>query len=90
MTTTTAIQEDDVLTKPFEIAVNRKPVEVEGPVVTGLEIKEAAIEQGLPIELDFELALVEAGGKERIVGNSDKVDVTEFKTFFATASDDNS
>ena len=90
MVTTTAIQEDHALTKPFEISVNRKPVEVEGPVVTGLEIKEAAIEQGLPIELDFELALVEAGGKERIIGNSDKVDVTEFKTFFATASDDNS
>ena len=90
MTTTTAIQEDDVLTKPFEISVNRKPVKVEGPVVTGLEIKEAAIKQGLPIERNFELALVEADGKERIVGNSDKVDVTEFKTFFATASDDNS
>ena len=76
--------------KPFEISVNRKPVEVEGPVVTGLGIKEASIEQGLPIELDFQLAVVEADGKERIVGNSDKIDVREFKTFFATASDDNS
>ena len=90
MTSTVTSQEYDVSAKLFEISVNRKPVKVEGPVVTGLEIKEASIKQGLPIELDFQLALVEAGGKERIVGNSDKVDVREFKTFFATASDDNS
>ena len=90
MTSTVISQEYDVSAKLFEISVNRKPVKVEGPVVTGLEIKEASIKQGLPIELDFQLALVEAGGNERIVGNSDKVDVREFKTFFATASDDNS
>ena len=82
--------EDKVITKPFEIAVNRKPVEVAGPIVTGLEIKEASIQQGLPIEVSFQLALVEPDGKERIIGNSDKVDVRESKTFFATADDDNS
>ena len=90
MDSATISQEDKVATKPFEISVNRKPVEVAGPVVTGLEIKEASVEQGLPIKLDFQLALVEADGKERVVGNSDKVDVREFKTFFATADDDNS
>ena len=83
-------QEDKVITKPFEISVNRKPVEVAGPIVTGLEIKEASIQQGLPIEVYFQLALVEPDGKERIIGNSDKVDVRESKTFFATAADDNS
>ena len=83
-------QEDKVITKPFEISVNRKPVEVAGPIVTGLEIKEASIQQGLPIEVYFQLALVEPDGKERIIGNSDKVDVRESKTFFATADDDNS
>ena len=90
MDAATTSQEDKVTTKPFEISVNRKPVEVAGPIVTGLEIKEVSIKQGLPIGLDFQLALVEADGKERIVGNSDKVDVREFKTFFATAGDDNS
>lgn len=83
-------QENKVPSKPFEISVNHKPVKVEGPIVTGLEIKEASIQQGLPIQLSFELALVELDGKERIVGNEDKVDVQEFKTFFATAGDDNS
>ena len=86
----TAGQEDKVITKPFEISVNRKPVEVAGPIVTGLEIKEASIQQGLPIEVSFQLALVEPDGKERIIGNVDKVDVRESKTFFATADDDNS
>ena len=83
-------QEDKVMTKPFEISVNRKPVEVAGPIVTGLEIKEASLQRGLPIEVSFQLALVEPDGKERIIGNSDKVDVRESKTFFATADDDNS
>ena len=54
----TAGQEDKVITKPFEISVNRKPVEVAGPIITGLEIKEASIQQGLPIEASFQLALV--------------------------------
>ena len=53
-------QDDKVITKPFEISVNRKPVEVAGPIVTGLEIKEASIKQGLPIEVSFQLAEVEA------------------------------
>lgn len=83
-------QEDKVPTKPFEISVNRKPVEVAEPIVTGLAIKEAAIQQGLPIEPNFQLALVKPDGKECIVGNADKVDVREFKMFFATADDDNS
>ena len=70
-------------------SVNRKPVEVNGPVITGLEVKEAAIKH-VAIKLDFQLAVVEADGKHRIVGNSDKVDVSEYKTFYATAGDDNS
>ena len=86
----TAAQEDKVIAKPFEISVNRKPVEVAEPIITGLEIKEASIQQGVPIEVSFQLALVEPDGKERIIGNSDKVDVRESKTFFATADDDNS
>lgn len=90
MTTKTVRQAQEVIEKPFQISVNRKPVEVDGPVLTGMEIKEASIKQGLAIELDFQLAIVESDGKERIVGNADKIDVREFKTFFATASDDNS
>ena len=90
MNATRTSQEHNVLTKPFQISVNRKPVVVEEPVVTGLDIKEASIKQGVAIELDFQLAVVEDDGKQRIIGNSDKVDVREYKTFYATSSDDNS
>lgn len=76
--------------KSYPIAVNRKPVEVGEPLITGLEIKESAINEGVAIELDFQLAKVDADGKQPIVGDSDMVDVLEFKTFFATAGDDNS
>ena len=74
----------------YEISVNNKPVEVEEPLVTGLEIKEAAIKQGVAIKRDFKLAAVQADGKQQIFGDSDKVDVLQFKTFVATAGDDNS
>ena len=90
MTSTTTINVKRGRRKLFPISVNRKPVEVEEPLITGLEIKETAIDQGLAIDLDFQLAKLDADGKHRIVGDSDKVDVREFKTFFATASDDNS
>ena len=60
-----------------------------GPLQT-VTPKGASIEQGVAIELDFQLAKVEPDGRHQIVGDADKVDVLEFKTFFATASDDNS
>ena len=86
----TSKHEDEVFEKPFLISVNNKPVGVNEPLMTGIEIKEASIKQGVAIELDFQLAVVEADGKQRIIGDSDKVDVGEFKTFYATAGDDNS
>ena len=74
----------------FEVEVNRKPVKVDGPFATGLDIKKAAVEQGVAIKLDFLLAEVGADGKQQIIGNSDVVDLRESKTFFATDGDDNS
>lgn len=83
-------QQDKVITKPFEITVNRKPVEVGEALVTGLEIKLAAIKQGVAIQTNFQLAWVNANGKHQITGDTEKVDVREYKTFFATDGDDNS
>ncbi len=77
-------------TRPVFITVNRKEVKVDGPRVSGLEIKEAAIEQGLPIELDFQLAEETSEGKRPIIGDADIVEVTDKSVFFATAGDDNS
>ena len=86
--TTSQVQEE--VKQKFSISVNRKPVEVKGRLVSGLEIKEASVEQGVAIQLEFQLAKVGPDGKHLIVGDDEKVDVSEFKTFFATASDDNS
>ena len=80
----------DTPTRPVFITVNRKEVKVDGPKVSGLAIKEAAIEQGLPIELDFTLAEETSDGKRKNIGDRDIVDVTDKSVFWATAGDDNS
>ena len=58
--------------------------------VTGLEIKQAAIAQGVPIQLDFQLAEIRPNGEHQIIGDGDVVTVTRHSKFVATAADDNS
>ena len=77
-------------TRPVFVTVNNKPVKIDGPWASGLAIKEAAIEQGVAIELDFQLAVLAPNGKQRIIGDADVVEVTSDSKFFATAPDDNS
>lgn len=78
--------------KPLvEITVNKKhKVQIEGPRVTGLQIKEASIAQGVPIELDFQLAEITRPGQSEIVGDADIVTIHKDSCFVATAPDDNS
>lgn len=90
MTTTAISQVRGSRTRPFLITVNRKPVKIEGPKVSGLEIKKTAIEQGVGIELDFHLAMLGSDGKYDPVGDSEIVEVTNDSKFVATAGDDNS
>lgn len=73
-----------------EITVNKRPVRIEGPRATGLEIKQAAIAQGVPIDLGFQLAELLESGKRKIVGDEDTVTVHKGSSFVATAADDNS
>jgi len=73
----------------IEITVNKKQVRVQGPRATGLTIKEAAIAQGVQIQLDFQLAEVR-GHERHIVGDTEEVEVHEHARFVATAGDDNS
>lgn len=80
----------DTPTRPVFITLNRKEVKVDGPFISGLAIKQAAIEQGVSIELDFQLAMVTPDGKHDIIGDGDIVAVTDKSVFFATAGDDNS
>ena len=75
---------------PVHITVNRQDIEVDGPRDSGLEIKEAAIGQGLAIDLSFQLAMETPAGEQKIIGDNDVVDVSDKSVFFATAPDDNS
>jgi hypothetical protein len=74
----------------IEIAVNERPVKIRRGVRTGLEIKQAAIADGVPIQLDFVLSLETAPGQTRIVGDRDRVRVKPGQRFLAIADDDNS
>ncbi len=71
------------------ISVNGKPVTVLGPKATGLEIKQAAIDQGVPIRLDF-LLYEERPGKNHQVRDDEEVHVHKHSRFIAIANDDNS
>ena len=75
---------------PVEIAVNNKPVTVEGPRITGLQIKEAAVNQGVQIGLDFQLTEVHKDRTRKIIGDTDTVTVHPGSTVVAAAGDDNS
>jgi hypothetical protein len=75
---------------PVEISVNKKAVTVQGPKATGLQIKEAAIAQGVRIELTFQLSEEFPGHKAKIIGDSDVVTVHKGSIFVAVAGDDNS
>lgn len=72
------------------ITVNERPVVVTGPRLTGLEIKQAAVTQGVPIRIDFLLSEELPNGRTRIVGDTDTVTVTKHSRFDAVAPDDNS
>lgn len=58
--------------------------------LTGVEIKQAAIAQGLPIQLDFLLSEQLQHGQTRIVGDTDEIKVNKHSMFTAVAGDDNS
>lgn len=73
-----------------KVTVNNRPVRLTGDRVTGLEIKQAAIAQGVAIQLDFVLSMRLERGGSRIVGDTDQVKVEDHARFTAVAGDDNS
>lgn len=75
--------------KSFNIIVNKKPVPVSDHSLTGLQIKQAAIDAGVEIELGFQLAEIK-NKKRKIIGDTDTVGVSEGAEFVATSGDDNS
>lgn len=76
--------------KEVEIELNSHKVKMpEGPA-TGLEIKEYGIKQGVTIRLNFVLQMQLPNGTAKIVGDDDKVVLTDHLVFTAIAPDDNS
>jgi hypothetical protein len=73
------------------VAVNKKPVVLDAHRVTGLQVKEAAIEQGVDIELDFHLVLEADGGRPaRKIEDDETITVTHKSVFTANDGDDDS
>ncbi len=77
--------------KKVEIEVNGKQVQMmlKGPA-SGLEIKSAAIEQGVGITVKFVLQQEMPNGTGKVIGDDDKIDIREHLNFTAIEPDDNS
>jgi hypothetical protein len=76
--------------KTITIEVNARKVEMPEKEATGLEIKQAAIAQGVAIQLNFVLQQELPNGSSVIVGDADRVRIREHMSFTAIAPDDNS
>lgn len=72
------------------VLVNRREVLFQIHQVTGLEIKQTAIEQGVSIQLDFVLFKVKGNGSLKQIGDDEIVALTKQSEFRAIAPDDNS
>lgn len=83
-------QHEDKKEHLVEITVNGKTVRVEGPKATGLAIKEAAIAQGVSIQLDFVLSEEIGDRRTKVIGDKDEITVHPHSKFIAVAPDDNS
>jgi hypothetical protein len=77
--------------KEVEIIVNKKyRVTMTRGKHTGLEIKQAAIAQGVPIEPSFVLSIKLPSGKNKTIGDADEVKVKAGQHYTAIADDDKS
>jgi len=91
MTTSTMEGAGHGPTRPrtIRITVNRQPVDLLGREVTGLEVKQAAIAQGVAIKMNFQLS-AKHGDHYKVIGDTDSITVHENEEFLAVAPDDNS
>ena len=72
------------------VTVNGNAVTLPDREVTGLEIKTAAIAQGVQIQPNFVLRLELPNGREQIVGDTDPIKAHPHERFTALERDDNS
>jgi hypothetical protein len=76
--------------EPVTILVNESPVTMSDKKTTGKGIKEAAIQQGVKIQLDFVLSVELNDRRSKVVGDNDAVELHKHERFLAVAPDDNS
>jgi hypothetical protein len=74
----------------IHVTVNGRPVELHEKRLTGLQIKAAAIAQHVAIEPSFILQEELPNGHNRIVGDTDVIEVRDHERFTAIPNDDNS
>lgn len=74
----------------IEVLVNEKPVTFGNKKQTGLSIKQAAIAQGVGIQLDYVLSIERGSGKTELVGDDDRIEIHNGERFLAIPNDDNS
>jgi hypothetical protein len=72
------------------IKVNDHAVTLTDKHQTGASIKAAAIDQGVPIQPDFDLSEVLPNGKQKPISDDKKVVVKDGDEFWAIPGDDNS
>lgn len=72
------------------ITVNGHPVTAPSPKATGHQIKQAAIEAGIAIQIDFVLSVVRPNGDAAVVGDDEELPVNKHTKCVALAPDDNS
>lgn len=80
------LADEDVVT----IHVNHRPVRLEGHRRTGLEIKQAAIAQGVKIQADFILLEDLSDGHTRRVQDDQTIEISNKSKFDAIPDDDHS
>jgi hypothetical protein len=73
-----------------KVTVNGKAVVLRKHRLSGLEIKQAAINQGVSIEINFVLQEELPNGHSKIIGDRDEVEVHNHDRFTAIPNDDNS
>ena len=76
--------------RKVDVTVNDKPVVLVGAKQTGASIKKAAIEQDVNIKEDFVLSIELGGGKTKLVGDDEEIEVYTGERFLAIENDDNS
>ncbi|MHC5777954.1 multiubiquitin domain-containing protein [Nostoc sp.] len=76
--------------KMITVTVNERPVNFSQHKVTGLEIKQTAIKQGVAIQEDFVLFEVKGNSPLKQIGDCETITLHEGQKFRATAPDDNS